>query len=123
MAAHCSILAWRILWTEEPGGLQSTGLHRVGDVWTTEHSLVQTSFRAWPCPQWPGERAASARLSAPLLPPGAGGPDPSPELVLGMGAKQGPLRPGCPGRRRSSAITAMLLWKVVSPPLLRWWGL
>ena len=25
MAAHCSILAWRIPWTEEPGGLQSTG--------------------------------------------------------------------------------------------------
>ena len=22
MAIHCSILAWRILWTEEPGGLQ-----------------------------------------------------------------------------------------------------
>ena len=30
MAAHSSILAWRILWTEEPGGLQSTGSHRVG---------------------------------------------------------------------------------------------
>ena len=27
---HSSILAWRILWTEEPGGLQSIGLHRVG---------------------------------------------------------------------------------------------
>ena len=26
MAAHSSILAWRIPWTEEPGGLQSTGL-------------------------------------------------------------------------------------------------
>ena len=26
MATHSSILAWRILWTEEPGGLQSTGL-------------------------------------------------------------------------------------------------
>ena len=26
---HCSILAWRIPWTEEPGGLQSLGLHRV----------------------------------------------------------------------------------------------
>ena len=26
MATHCSILAWRIPWTEEPGGLQSTGL-------------------------------------------------------------------------------------------------
>ena len=25
MAAHSSILAWRISWTEEPGGLQSTG--------------------------------------------------------------------------------------------------
>ena len=25
MATHCSILAWRILWTEEPGGLQSVG--------------------------------------------------------------------------------------------------
>ena len=27
---HSSILAWRISWTEEPGGLQSTGLQRVG---------------------------------------------------------------------------------------------
>ena len=25
MATHCSILAWRIPWTEEPGGLQSKG--------------------------------------------------------------------------------------------------
>jgi len=30
MATHSSILAWRILWTEEPGGLQSIGLQRVG---------------------------------------------------------------------------------------------
>ena len=30
MATHTSILAWRILWTEEPDGLQSTGLQRVG---------------------------------------------------------------------------------------------
>ena len=27
---HSSILAWRIPWTEEPGGLQSMGLQRVG---------------------------------------------------------------------------------------------
>ena len=33
MATHCSILAWRIPWTEEPGGLQSMGLHRIGQVW------------------------------------------------------------------------------------------
>ena len=30
METHCSILAWQILWTEEPGGLQSMGLQRAG---------------------------------------------------------------------------------------------
>ena len=30
MATHSSILAWRIPWTEEPDGLQSIGLQRVG---------------------------------------------------------------------------------------------
>ena len=30
MATHSRILAWRIPWTEEPGGLQSTGSQRVG---------------------------------------------------------------------------------------------
>ena len=30
MATHSSILAWRIPWMEEPGGLQSMGLQRVG---------------------------------------------------------------------------------------------
>ena len=30
MAAHSSILAWRIPWTEEPDGLQSMGSQRVG---------------------------------------------------------------------------------------------
>ena len=30
MATHCGILAWKILWTEEPGGLQSIGLQKVG---------------------------------------------------------------------------------------------
>ena len=30
MATHSRILAWRIPWTEEPGGLQSMGSQRVG---------------------------------------------------------------------------------------------
>ena len=30
MVTHCSILAWRTPWTEEPGGLQCMGSHRVG---------------------------------------------------------------------------------------------
>ena len=35
MATHSSILAWRIPWTEEPGGLQSMGSQRVGHDWAT----------------------------------------------------------------------------------------
>ena len=31
MATHSSILAWRIPWTDVPGGLQSMGLQRAGD--------------------------------------------------------------------------------------------
>ena len=38
MATHFSILAWRIPWTEEPGGLQSIGLQRVGHHWVTKYS-------------------------------------------------------------------------------------
>ena len=30
MATHSNILAWKILWTDEPGGLPSTGSQRVG---------------------------------------------------------------------------------------------
>ena len=35
VATHTSILAWRIPWTEKPGGLQSTGSQRVGHDWAT----------------------------------------------------------------------------------------
>ena len=30
MATHSSFLAWRVPWTEDPGGLQPMGSHRVG---------------------------------------------------------------------------------------------
>ena len=45
MATHFSILAWRIPWTEEPGGLQSMGLQRVEqdwDIFTFMHLLPGT---------------------------------------------------------------------------------
>ena len=35
MATHSSVLAWRFPWTEEPGGLQSMELQRVGHNWAT----------------------------------------------------------------------------------------
>ena len=41
LATHSSILAWRISWTEEPGGLQSMGLQRVGHYQATKtHTFV-----------------------------------------------------------------------------------
>ena len=39
MAPHSSTLAWKIPWTEEPGGLQSRGLLRVGHDWAASLSL------------------------------------------------------------------------------------
>ena len=39
MAPHSSTLAWKIPWAEEPGGLQSVGLQRVGHDWVTSLSL------------------------------------------------------------------------------------
>ena len=40
MATHSSILAWRIPWTEEPGGLQSIGLQRARHDLATKHSTA-----------------------------------------------------------------------------------
>ena len=45
MATHSSILAWRIWWTEEPGGLQSTGSQRVGHDWVTLLTYLLISYR------------------------------------------------------------------------------
>ena len=42
---HPSTLAWKIPWTEEPGGLQSTGSRRVGHDWATSLSLF--TFMHW----------------------------------------------------------------------------
>ena len=42
MATHCSVLAWRILWTQEPGGLQSVGSQRVGHDWSDTHTHTHT---------------------------------------------------------------------------------
>ena len=38
MATHCSILAWRIPWTEENGGLQSIGGKESDTTEVTEHT-------------------------------------------------------------------------------------
>ena len=43
MATHCSVLAWRIPWTEEPGGLQSIGHKELDTTEATDHAHT-TSF-------------------------------------------------------------------------------
>ena len=42
MAAHSSILAWQTPWTEEPGGLQSMWLQRVGNDLATKQKQYLT---------------------------------------------------------------------------------
>ena len=44
MATHCSILAWRIPQTEEPGGLKSMGMQRVGHDQVTNNFIFPSSM-------------------------------------------------------------------------------
>ena len=45
MATHSSILAWRIPWTEEPGGLQSMGSQRVENDLVSKHTCWYTEIQ------------------------------------------------------------------------------
>ena len=47
MAPHSSTLAWKIPWVEEPGGLQSVGLRRVG---LEKEMATHSSVLAWRIP-------------------------------------------------------------------------
>ena len=62
MATHSSILAWRIPWTGEPGGLLSMGLHRVRHDWS--HLACVYWRRQWqPTPVFlPGESQGQRSL-------------------------------------------------------------
>ena len=65
MAPHSSTLAWKIPWTEEPGGLQSMGSRRVGHDWATSLGLFTFMHckRKWqPTPVFlPGESQGLGR--------------------------------------------------------------
>ena len=47
MATHSSILTWRIPWTEEPGGLQSTGWQLFTIPWTAAHQASLSFTISW----------------------------------------------------------------------------
>ena len=52
MATHSSILAWKIPWTEEPGGLQSMGSQRVGTTLKRLSMPAQNTSRTFLVAQW-----------------------------------------------------------------------
>ena len=70
MAPHSGTLAWKVPWTEEPGGLQSMGSLRVRHDWATSLSFhfhasekemaTHTSILAW---RIPGTEESSGLLS------------------------------------------------------------
>ena len=64
MADHSSILAWKISWTEEPGGLQSIGSQRVEHDWVTNtylHDHITGKRGGW------GERENSISFYSAVL--------------------------------------------------------
>ena len=71
MAPHSTTLAWKILWTEEPGRLQSMGSLRIGHNWATSLSLF--TFMHWrrkwqPTPViLPGESQGRGSLWLPSM--------------------------------------------------------
>ena len=50
-ATQSSILAWRILWKEEPGGLQSVGSQRVSHDWVTNTTTGGSVVKSLPAKQ------------------------------------------------------------------------
>ena len=67
---HSNILAWRIPWTEEPGGLQSMGSQRVGHNWATEYSTQQQpSPLAWHWKHFMIQSQFTLSVSFPIILP------------------------------------------------------
>ena len=71
MATHSSILAWRILWTEEPGGLYSPRGHKESD--TNDHPCAHThtqffltNEQLWPSWAHVPPGASGVGVAAPL---------------------------------------------------------
>ena len=52
MATHSSILAWKVPWTEESGGLPPMGSQRVGHNGATNRQIVDTQYKGTPGGRW-----------------------------------------------------------------------
>ena len=60
MATHSNILAWRIPWTEEPGGIQSWGRKELDMTERLTHTNTECCFRSfkWQCLENPMDGGA-----------------------------------------------------------------
>ena len=69
MATHSSVLAWRVPWIEEPGGLQSMGFHRVGHNLGTKppSPSVMWGRAGSPCSQAPAKQYCYAHSTDELV--------------------------------------------------------
>ena len=71
LAAHSSILPWRIPWTEKPGRLQSMGSPRVGHDWATRHTCAHTrakqQHRSFGSLSWPSCRESTKLHGSPWI--------------------------------------------------------
>ena len=57
MATHSSILTWKIPWTEEPGGLQSIGLQKVGHNWSDLACCMHASYKLEKFVHWESQNS------------------------------------------------------------------
>ena len=71
MATHSSVLACKIPWTKEPGGLPSMGLHRVGHNWSDLAAVAAVKAMVFPvvmimygCESWTIENTERRRIDA-----------------------------------------------------------
>ena len=105
-ATHSSILAWRVPWTEEPGGLQSMGWQRVGHDWS---GRAHRTFYSLSVP--------SVSTSHRCL---TGAPERQPQAALPASSLCRPGPPAPPGLRAAAGAGQMRLWVTgthACPPL------
>ena len=124
MANHSSVLAWRIPWTEEPGGLQSTGSQNSRHDLATEHStalLPKDKRKHLNLPQKDdGHRNGNNRILPQLL---WIEDDPGPGLLKYRGNEK-PGFWGCEPRHKAlfkHTLRPLSPWSVCTPrPALKW---
>ena len=67
MATHSSLLAWRIPGTEEPSGLPSMGLHRVGHDWNDLAAAAERDMKQQTVSKWGKEYAKAVHCHSAYL--------------------------------------------------------